>query len=289
MGERPLTGKTVVVTRPAEQADELARPLENLGAEVLLVPTIRIVPVPLDDEIRAVVERLKEYRLVVFTSVNGVAEFLGRMSDCGRQPAALAGATVAAIGPRTAAALAARGVNAGVVPEEFVAEGLLKALEATGAGRGARVLIPRAREARGVLPDTLRGRGAVVDVLPVYDTVPVDGLAEPLERIAAADYVTFTAGSTVRRFVELAERAVEAERAAEGAGSASAAGGPLERGAGRPLAERLAGARLCSIGPVTSQTLRDLGLPVAVEAEEYTMHGLVAALIADVARPRASS
>ena len=104
MGERPLLGQSVVVTRPAEQAEGLAQPLENLGAEVVLAPTIRIVPVPLNDEIRAAVERLAEYRLVIFTSVNGVAEFLGRLSECGRTPEALAGATVAAVGPRTAAA-----------------------------------------------------------------------------------------------------------------------------------------------------------------------------------------
>jgi len=284
MGERPLVGKTVVVTRPAEQAEALARPLENLGAGVLLAPTIRIVPVPLNDEIRAAISGLRAYQLVVFTSVNGVAEFLGRMRECDRPPGDLAGATVAAIGPRTAAALAAQGVRAGVVPEEFVAEGLLDALESTGAARGARVLIPRAREAREVLPDTLRERGATVDVLPVYETEPVEELAVPLERIAAADYVTFTAASTVRRFVGLAERALSAEVMDRPPSDGATAGGATDGGgAGRPLVERLAGARLCSIGPVTSQALREVGLPVAVEAAESTMHGLVVAILDDVA------
>lgn len=274
MGERPLLGKTVVVTRPAAQAEGLASPLENLGAEVLLAPTVRIVPVPPNEEIRAAIERLPEYRLVVFTSVNGVAEFLGRLRDCGRVPDALAGVTVAAIGPRTAAALAAQGVKAGLVPEEYVAEGLLAALDESGAARGARVLLPRAREAREVLPDILRARGAVVDVLPVYDSEPVDELAVPFESIAAADYLTFTAGSTARRFVELALRALDATD---------------EAGAGRPLAERLAGARICSIGPATSEVLRDLGLPVAIEAAEHTTHGLVVAIVDDVAPPPAST
>jgi uroporphyrinogen III methyltransferase/synthase len=283
VGERPLVGKTVVITRPAEQAESLARPLENLGAEVMLAPTIRIVPVPLNDDIRAAIARLSEYQLVVFTSVNGVAEFLGRMRECGRSPEDLAGATIAAIGPRTAAALAAQGVKAGVVPEEFVAEGLLKALGSTGAGRGSRVLIPQASEAREVLPDTLRERGATVDVLPVYDTEPVDKLAVPLAHIAAADYITFTASSTVSRFVELAERAMSAETAggaADRPATEVAAGGGS---AGRPLVERLSGARICAIGPVTAQTLRDLGLPVAIEAAEHTMHGLVRAILADAA------
>jgi uroporphyrinogen III methyltransferase/synthase len=286
MGERPLVGKTVVVTRPAEQAEALARPLENLGAEVLLAPTIRIVPVPLNDEIRAAVARLPEYQLIVFTSVNGVAEFLGRMRECDRSPEDLAGATVAAIGPRTAAALAAQGVRAGVVPEEFVAEGLLNALEATGTRRGARVLIPRAREAREILPDTLRERGATVDVLPVYETEPVEELAVPLERIAASDYITFTAGSTVRRFVELAERATAAERPDPGAARPAP---PEVTGAGRPLAERLGGARICSIGPATTAVLGEVGLRVALEAAEHTMHGLVTAILADVAPPHASA
>jgi uroporphyrinogen III methyltransferase/synthase len=298
MGERPLVGTSVVVTRPAEQAEALARPLENLGADVLLVPTIRIVPVPLGDEIRTAVTRLAEYQLVVFTSVNGVVEFLGRMAECGVAPEALAGATVAAIGPRTAAALAARGVAVGLVPEEYVAEGLLAALEAAGQGspagalggrptshvRGApaRVLLPRAREAREVLPDTLRERGAIVDVLPVYDTVPVEGLALPLDRIAAADYLTFTAASTAEHFVELARRALCDE-------SPAGAGGDEGEGAGGPLAKRLAGARIVSIGPATSEAVRAVGLTVALEAADHDVHGLVSAIVADVASRSASA
>jgi len=312
MAEHPLLGKSVVVTRPEEQAGALVEPLENLGAEVLLVPTIRIVPVPLNDEIRAAVARLSTYQLVIFTSANGVAEFLARMRECGVGPDALAGATVAAVGPRTAAALAAHGVTAGIVPEESVAEGLLDALEAEGRGRPAaagrapvvgsvggaapastestpaaswRVLHPRARKAREVLPDTLREWGATVDVLPVYDTVAVERLALPFARIAAADYLTFTSASTVERFVELAERALRAaERpgvAGEDGGGAAAeegegAAAEASEGAGRPLAERLAGARIVTI-------VRAQGLTVAVEAAEHDIHGLVAAIVADAA------
>ncbi len=319
MAEHPLLGKSVVVTRPEEQAGALVEPLENLGAEVLLVPTIRIVPVPLNDEIRAAVARLSTYQLVIFTSANGVAEFLARMRECGVGPDALAGATVAAVGPRTAAALAAHGVTAGIVPEESVAEGLLDALEAEGRGRPAaagrapvvgsvggaapastestpaaswRVLHPRARKAREVLPDTLREWGATVDVLPVYDTVAVERLALPFARIAAADYLTFTSASTVERFVELAERALRAaERpgvAGEDGGGAAAeegegAAAEASEGAGRPLAERLAGARIVTIGPATSAAVRAQGLTVAVEAAEHDIHGLVAAIVADAA------
>ena len=128
------------------------------------------------------------------------------------------------------------------------------------AGAGSRVLIPCARDARDVLPETLRARGAVVDVLHIYDTVAAAELAEPAGRVEAADYITFTSASTARRLAGLLEEAA---------------------GAGRPLSERLAGARLCSIGPITSQALRELGLDVAVEAREYTAAGLVAAILED--------
>jgi len=265
--DRPLAGKTVVVTRPHEQAAALAEPLAALGADVLLVPTIKIVPRPFDAEVAAAVREIGRYGLVVFTSVNGVRVFSDYLDAAGVGTAGLAAATVAAIGPATAAALAARGVTCAVVPEDYLAEGLLAALERDAVDvTGVRVLLPRAREARRVLPETLQARGALVDVLPIYDTEAADGLAVPVARIEAADYVTFTSSSTARRFAALLGEAVPA------------------RGAGRPLAERLAGARLCAIGPVTSATLREIGLPVAVEAGVYTVAGLVAAIAVDARR-----
>ena len=254
---RPLAGKTVVVTRPREQAEPLAGPLEALGADLLLVPTIRIVPRPLDDEIRSVVARLAEYDLVVFTSVNGVDVFFQYLDELGIGRVALTGATVAAIGPATASALEVRGVTCDVVPDHYVAEGLLEALEQRAvAPSGARVLIPRARKARTVLPDTLREKGAIVEVMAVYDTVAARSLGVRPEQIERADYITFTSSSTAQQFAALME--------------------PSARG--RSLATRLSRVQLCSIGPVTSQTLRDLGLPVAVEATEFTSAGLVAAI-----------
>jgi len=262
---RPLAGRTVVVTRPREQAASLGEPLEALGAAVLLVPTIRIVPRPLDDDVAAALRELGAYQLVVFTSANAVrvfAGYLARGTEVGVMPA---GPVVAAVGPATAAALERHGLACHLVPDEYVAEGLADALEGTdAAAAGARVLIPCARDARDVLPETLRARGAVVDVLHIYDTVAVEELAEPAERMEAADYITFTSASTVTRFAGLLEAAAEA-------------------GAGRPLAERLAGARLCSIGPITSAAMRELGLEVAVEARDYTAAGLVAAIAADAA------
>jgi uroporphyrinogen III methyltransferase/synthase len=259
--DRPLAGRTVVVTRPREQAGSLKAPLEALGAEVLVVPTIRIEPRPLDEEVAAVLRELATYQLVVFTSANAVrvfAGYLARGTESGGMPA---GPLVAAVGPATARALEKHGLSCHMVPDEYVAEGLADALEGTEVAQaGARVLIPSAREIRDVLPETLRARGAVVDVLPIYDTVTAGELTEPAERVEAADYITFTSGSTAKRLAAL----LAADEA--------------RGGAGRPLSERLSGARLCSIGPVTSDVLRELGLPVAVEAREYTAAGLVAAI-----------
>jgi len=315
-GPPPLAGRTVVVTRPREQADALAAPLRELGAEVILAPVIRIVPRPLDEEARRVLAGVAAYHLLVFTSVNGVRIFADDLDEAGpglsalEAPGAAPGRrpVLAAIGPATAAALEARGLSCDVVPEDYVAEGLLAALERRGvAPAGARVLIPRAAEARSVLPDTLRGRGASVDLLPVYDTLPADKLEVPAERLERADFITFTSSSTVRAFVDLFAREMRAGDASavasgvsspgdasaaagdtsaavgdvSGSGDASAAAG-VAAGAAAVLgavADRLAAAGLCSIGPVTSATLHEYGLPVVVEAREFTTAGLVAAIV----------
>jgi len=266
--DRPLAGRIVVVTRPRGQAASLLEPLEALGAEVLLVPTIRIEPRPLDDVVLGVLRELAAYQLVVFTSANAVRVFAGYLARGTEDGAMPAGPVVAAVGPATAAALEEHGLACHLVPDEYVAEGLLDAFEEQAAPvAGARVLIPCAADARDVLPETLRERGAVVDVLHVYDTVAVAELALPAAVVEAADYITFTSASTARRLAALLEAAAGAESAH------------------RPLAERLAGARLCSIGPITSEALRDLGLAVALEAREFTAAGLARA-IADDARAR---
>jgi uroporphyrinogen III methyltransferase/synthase len=275
---RPLAGKTVVVTRPREQAASLAEPLEHLGAVVLLAPTIRIVPRPWDDEVAAAVEGLGGYRLVVFTSRNGVDVFLDYLEAAGRSPepgpvpgsvspGPLApGVLVAAVGPATASALEERGVAVDVLPGEFIAEGLVAAFEQQGlVPAGSRVLLPTARRARPVLRDALRSWGAEVDVLAVYDTAPAEALDLPVEGIAGADFITFTSASTAQEFAALVTAALAA-----GAGDAAVPA----------LAELVAGVRLCSIGPATSAALRTLGLPVAVEAPEHTAPGLVAAIAA---------
>nr|MBA2505770.1 uroporphyrinogen-III synthase [Thermoleophilaceae bacterium] len=190
--QRPLHGKRVAVTRARAQLSGLARRLELLGAEVVEAPAIRIEP-------RAPAAELADvsgYGLVCVTSPNGA----GLLVDGVRDARVFAGATVAAIGPGTAQALRERGIEADVVPERSIAEALVESLEAVPV-EGVRVLIARAAEARDVLPDALRERGAEVDVVALYDTV-----AEEVE-VGPADYVTFTSSSTVKFLPELPEGA----------------------------------------------------------------------------------
>jgi uroporphyrinogen III methyltransferase/synthase len=234
---RPLHGVTVAVTRARSQASPMAARLRALGATVIEAPAIRTVP------LEAEVPPLDGYDHVIVSSPNAASELLSRVRDA----RALAGVTVAAMGPGTARALRERGVEADVVPERSVAEGMLEAL----ADRGPRrVLVARARDARDTLVDGLRERGAEVDLLLLYETV-----AEPLSEAARAaatdaDFVTFTSASTVRFFAE-------------------ACGGALP-----------AGPRLASIGPATSAELRAHGREPDIEADPHTPDGLVTALIA---------
>jgi uroporphyrinogen III methyltransferase/synthase len=240
---RPLHGRRVVVTRARAQASGLAKTLRGLGAEVIEAPAIRIEPRPVEAE-------LLGYDLVCFTSPNAVGLFFDVLAERGKDARSLAGTAVAAIGPGTARELAGHGIRADFVPERSVAEALLEELDGFGAD-GKRVLIPRAAEARDVLPDGLRERGAEVDVVALYDTVGEPLEEQVVEALAEADYVTFTSSSTVTRFME-------------------AAGGAVPNGA-----------RIVSIGPVTSATVRERGLEVHVEAERHDVDGLVEALVGD--------
>ncbi|MHB9150389.1 MAG: uroporphyrinogen-III synthase [Thermoleophilia bacterium] len=250
--ERPLAGKRVVVTRAQAQASDQIETLRELGAEAIAFPTIRIEPVPTSPEIEAMVAALDTYDLVVFTSVNSVDCFFDLLCRAGKDSRALQQATVVAIGPKTAAACRSRGVTPDVVPDTSIAEGVLEAL----AGRDLsdrRILIPRAREAREVLPESFAAAGAVVEVVVLYDTVPETHPHEKIERILDADYVTFTSGSTAKNFAALLRSA----------------------GFGSELGRVTA----ASIGPATSKAVREEGMRLVVEAESYTVDGLVGALV----------
>ncbi len=239
---RPLGGLSVAVTRARAQASGIATTLRGLGATVVEAPAIRIEPIATE------LPGLERYDLVVFTSVNAVQQLFARLRDA----RALAGATVAAIGPGTVAELRAHGVAADVVPERSISEAVLEELTARGPWR--RVLIPRAEEARELLPDGLRAQGAEVDVLPLYRTVAETLDGDARAQALTADYVLFTSASSARYLHEAA--------------------GTLD------------GPRVVSIGPVTSDAIRALGREVDAEATEHTPDGVVAALVADAAARR---
>jgi uroporphyrinogen III methyltransferase / synthase len=251
---RPLHGEVVAVTRARAQASGLASRLRDLGAEVVETPAIRIEARPVEGELRDAIERIEDYTLVCLTSPNGVRLLFDVLRSSGRDARVLSGATVAAIGPGTADELARQGIRADVVPERYVAEALVEALEPVDL-ECRRVLVARAAEARSVLPDALRERGAEVDDVALYETV-----AEPLTEadraaLERATYVTFTSSSTVRFLMESGARLPD-------------------------------GARIVSIGPVTSATATEHGLTVDVEAERHDIGGLVDALTADAAQRR---
>jgi len=247
---RPLHGRRVVVTRARAQTSGLAATLRGLGAEVVEMPAIRIEPRTQSDTVRAAIGSIGDYALVCLTSPNGVQLLFEALRAAKLDARALAGATVAAIGPGTARALAEHGVIADVVPERFVAEALVEALDSVDVS-GRRVLVARAAEARDVLPEALRERGAEVDVVALYETVREEPSAEAIEAAQGADYVTFTSSSTVRNLTEA-------------------------------LGERFPrDARIVSIGPITSEGVRAVGLEVDVEAERHDVDGLIVALIAD--------
>lgn len=248
---RPLHGRRVVVTRARAQASGFAATLRALGAEVVELPAIRIEPRIETEEAKRAAAGVGAYDLVCLTSPNGVRLLFEAMEAAGLDARALAGVTVAAIGPGTARALAERGVLADVVPERFVAEGLIEALEDEEVA-GARVLVARAAEARDVLPDALRERGAEVDVVALYETVREQPGAEEIEAAQSADYITFTSSSTVTNLAEA-------------------------------LGDRFpTTARIVSIGPITSETIRARGLEVHVEAKRHDIDGLLEALLDDV-------
>ncbi len=272
----PLAGKRVLVTRTREQASVLSEKLRVLGAIPVEFPTIRIVP-PTDwHALDAALKRLyvsdeSGYAWFVLTSVNGVHICLQRLRELGYDPCAMNGVRIATIGPATAAALAQYGVSADLVPDEYIAEGVTRALLEDAQRQqislaGQRILLARATEARKVLFTDLQQAGALVDEVPAYYTVPVardDERGREILRLlqdGQLDLLTFTSSSTVRNFVAWVE------------GYAAGQSDHL-------LEQITRHTQLASIGPITSQTARGLGLRVDIEAKEFTIDGLVNAIV----------
>ena len=252
--DRPtLYGKKIAVTRTRDQAGVLRDQLTALGAEVIEIATIEIRDPASWEPLDSAIRRLEEFDYVLLTSTNGVGSFLRRLKACGRDVGDLQGVVIGAIGPATASELLKSGAKADIVPREYTAEGLLEAFGDRDL-HGKAFLIPRARVARDVLPRVLTEKGARVEVVEAYETIVPRFAPGELQRLLspAPDVITFTSSSTVSNFSKLA--------------------GELK------VPDLLRGVAIASIGPITSATIRDMGLEVTMEAENSTMAGLVSAI-----------
>jgi uroporphyrinogen-III synthase len=259
-GKAPLAGVRVLVGRARQQASVLSAQLQALGADVIEIPFIEIRPPSSYEPLDAALRHISQYQWLILTSVNGVEALTERMKHSGIEPRELAHLKIAAIGPATESASEKMGLKVSVVPAKYVAESVVESLRRKVEGQ--RVLLIRAAVARDVIPRELRNMGTTVDVVEGYQTVVPDSSKEKLQSVMEdperkPQIVTFTSSSTVRNFFELLG------------------------GRGRPphTTRLLDGIRFASIGPVTSATLREFGLPVHMEAEEYTIAGLTRAIV----------
>jgi len=256
--KRPLFGRKIIVTRTREQASELVAGLEEAGANCLEYSTINIEPVQSYDILDSELERLEEYHWVIFTSINGVKYFFERLYARGMDARDLKGPDIAVIGKSTADYLLNFGLNADLIPSVFTGEGLAESLLDQGI-EGRNILIPRALQAREILPETLRGGGAQVTVAPVYRNVPPQGRKEALRAELEAgevDMITFTSSSTVRNFLTMVDAADNEE-----------------------LLRLLSGVKIAAIGPITAKTVTDNGLGVDIQPEEHTIPAMVQEII----------
>jgi uroporphyrinogen III methyltransferase/synthase len=252
---RPLFGVSVLVTRAAEQAGRLSRMLRELGALPLELPVIAFEEPGDTAPMDACIHNLGDYKWLVFTSANGVRWFLKRAYELGGDIRSLAGPEVVAIGPATKRELEERGIKVEGIPSNYIAEGLVEYF-AEKEVRGAKIVVARAEDVRPVLVEELVKMGANVDEVPCYKTVPSG--VDPKEVVEALrsgqiDVMTFTSSSTVTRTLDLLD--------------------------GKVSYDELKGVPAACIGPVTADTARERGLNVVVEAEQYTVDGLVEALV----------
>lgn len=251
-----LKGKRIIVSRAKEQAGSLSNMLREQGAEVLEIPFIEIRPAQSYEALDKALENLLAYDWLILTSVNGVKALFSRLEKLGKSEADLLHLKIVAIGPATRKAIEQHGLPVDVMPEEYVAEAVVEELR--GQVKGERVLLVRAKVARDIIPNALRELGARVHVMEAYETVIPESSRTAIMQALQADSrpyaITFTSSSTVKNFVELV-------------------------GKENVHSSLLDGVKLVSIGPVTSATLRELGLRVDIEAEEYTIPGLVEAIL----------
>jgi len=252
---KPLNGWRILVTRASHQAYALSEPLRQLGATVIEVPTIEIRSTGNRGALEHALLKIDHYDTLILTSVNGVEILFDRYNRMGLPIVDMQHLRVVAIGPATATAIQSEGLSVSIVPEKYVAESVIDALRGK-ITQHSRVLIVRAKVARDVLPNELQKMGARVDVIEAYETKVPEGAKEKLEKIftdpaSRPHVITFTSSSTAANFIDLLADNAQAF---------------------------LEGIKLASIGPVTSETLRQASFPPAIEAQEYTMQGLIAAI-----------
>ena len=252
---RALSGKRILITRPSHQAEEFRRKLAALGAEVIAFPAIEIRDPASWEALDHAIRTIEAYQWLVFTSVNGVEKFFSRYRQLGRDLRDLKGIRIAAIGSATEKAVVERGLKVEILPDEFKAEGLLQSLKGKVL-KGSRILIPRAKVARDLLPVELERQGAQVEVVEAYETTPPREGRERLELILderPLDMIVFTSSSTVTNMVEM-----------------------VKPGA---LQETLKHSAIAAIGPITKQTAESQGLEVQVQPSQYTIPALVDAIV----------
>jgi len=269
---KPLFGKRIIVTRAREEsrpvrhpaawdamsnrASKLSACLEESGANVIELPTIKIMPISDYNRLDRSLRKIGEFDWLIFTSVNGVDGFFNRLFKLGMDTRVLKGAKICSIGPATTERLLSFGVKSDCQPSRFVAEAVLEELKKIGEIKGKKVLMPRSEIARELLCDELSRMGAKVADIAVYRTVADNSSKRELIRVLKeekVDIVTFTSSSTVRNFVKLA---------------------------GKREVHRIArDIKFASIGPITSRTIRDYGFKVSIEAKEYTIPGIVNAIV----------
>jgi uroporphyrinogen-III synthase len=277
-GARPLAGVRVLVGRARHQASALSSGLRQLGAQVVEIPFIEIRSPRSYRSLDTTLKKFHEYDWLVLTSVNGVEAMWDRLQKLRLSRKHLRHLNVAAIGPATKQAIEKRGIKVDVVPREYIAESVVKSLRQRV--RGKRVLLTRAKIARDVIPRELRKLGGQVDVVEAYETVVPQGSRKRLrallsDRTRCPHVITFTSSSTAKNFVALLGKMRRGPARTNGRRR------PLPRNPSPPI---LDGIRLASIGPVTSSTLRELGLRADIEAKQYTIPGLIKAIAADTRR-----
>ncbi len=254
--KKPLFGKRILVTRAREQASELAARIREFGGDIIEFPTIEIVPIDRWEELDVAIKNINKYEWIIFTSINGVRIFLERLRALSYDIRELKGVKICTIGIKTGAFLENLMIKVDMIPSEYKTESIIEEFKKEDI-KGKRILIPRAKEGRELLPEKLKELGAIVDEIPVYRIVKPEGEKEKIKELfkrKEIDVITFTSSSTVKNFVSMFNDKEE-------------------------ILELIDGVKIASIGPVTAETLKSSGIKTDIMPEKYTIPDLVEAII----------